>query len=76
MQQAALIFQQNAGQQPNAGPKPFSLPSFPVLNDSFLNNNAPFNINISTIKPEAAEIPEEPVAPLDKSSKKQSKQSS
>jgi hypothetical protein len=52
LQQAALISQQNQTNMSSigAGPKPFPLPSFPVLNDSFLNN-----INISTIKPETAE---------------------
>lgn len=72
-QQAALVQHQNSSQIAPAGPKPFPLPSFPVLNDSFINGIAPFNINISTIQAENAD---EPVAPVDKSSKKMSKQSS
>jgi hypothetical protein len=50
----------------------FPLPLFPVINDSFLNGiNLPAKINISTIKPEAAEVPEV-IAPREKSSKKPS----
>jgi hypothetical protein len=41
-----------------------------------LNGNAPFNINISTIQAENADFSDEPVAPIEKSSKKMSKQSS
>ncbi len=53
-QQAAFLSMQNSSQiaPAPAGPKPFPLPSFPVLNDSFLN--APFNINISTIQADNA----------------------
>lgn len=66
LQQAALINQQNqTNLSMGAGPKPFPLPSFPVLNDSFLNN-----INISTIKPETAEAGVELVAPLEQALKK------
>jgi hypothetical protein len=76
LQQAALVNHQNASQIATApaGPKPFTLPSFPVLNDSFIN--APFNINISTIQADNAEASDEPVAPGDKISKKMSKKSS
>jgi hypothetical protein len=51
-QQAALVYNQNASHVAHApaGPKPFPIPSFPVHNDSFLNGNPPFNINISTIQ--------------------------
>jgi hypothetical protein len=71
-QQAALVQHQNLSQGSQAGPKPFPLPLFPVINDSFLNGiNLPSNINISTIKPEAAEVPDA-IAPLEKSSKKPS----
>ena len=60
LQKAALINQQNqTNLSMGAGPKPFPLPSFPVLNDSFLNN-----INISTIKPETAEAPVDLAAPI------------
>lgn len=54
-QQAAFIQNQNL---PQAGPKPFPLPIFPVLNDSLFGNNIPSNINISAIT-----VPPEPVSP-------------
>lgn len=55
-QQAAFIHNQNL---PQAGPKPFPLPIFPVLNDSLLfGNNVPSNINISAIT-----APPEPASP-------------
>jgi hypothetical protein len=74
-QQTVFLNMQHASQiaPAPAGPKPFSLPSFPVLNDSFLN--APFNINISTIQADNAEAADEPVAPSEKSKKASNKSS-
>lgn len=76
-QQAAFLSVQNASHiapaPAPAGPKPFSLPSLPAQNDSFLN--APFNINISNIQGDNAEAVDDPVAPSEKI-KKASKKSS